>query len=251
MKRIITILTFFTLVISACGTAQNTSPTQLPEATQVIATAVTTTNTTSSNAITPTASEEASALQLAIGTLKLDDTSEAVTASQAAKLLPLWTTLKNLESQAHPHPQQQGGVQTPVALGNDTAAQQQIAAQVKLIEDAMTSKQMQAIANIQITNDNMKDILQGLGISMTQGASPAGGMPGGNAGNGMGPSQGSAPQGTPPTGGMPGGNAGNGMGPGQGPTTMGTPQTGMGPGGGFIPTELIDAVIQYLTKKAG
>ena len=246
MKRIITLLTLFTLALTACGTSQNASPSQLPEVTQAIATAMNTIGPTSSNATTPADSGALSAVQLAIGTLKLEGTGQAVTATQAATLMSLWSTLKSIDSQAMPQGNpQQGNQQSIVTPRNDIAIQQQVDAQVKQIEAAMTSDQLQAIANMQITQDNMKTTLQELGITMS----------GPEQNNGSAQGNGSAPmpsQGKSPVGGMPGGGAGNGAAPGQGPGLMGTPHTSMGQSGGdFIPPELIDAVVQYLKKKAG
>jgi hypothetical protein len=246
MKRIITLLTLFTLALTACGTSQNASPTQLPEVTQAIATAMSTIGPTSSNAITPADLGTLSAVQLAIGTLKLEGTGQAVTATQAATLVSLWSSLKSIESQAMPQGNpQQGNQQSIVTPGNNIAIQQQVDAQVKQIEAAMTSDQLQAIAKMQITQDSMKTTLQELGITMNGPQQNNRGT----QGNGGGPVP---SQGTPPVGGMPGGGAGNGALPGQGPGLMATPQASMGQSGGdFIPPELINAVVQYLKQKAG
>ena len=142
MKRIITLLTLFTLALTACGTSQNASPSQLPEVTQAIATAMNTIGPTSSNATTPADSGALSAVQLAIGTLKLEGTGQAVTATQAATLMSLWSTLKSIDSQAMPQGNpQQGNQQSIVTPGNDIAIQQQVDAQVKQIQGAMTAAQ--------------------------------------------------------------------------------------------------------------
>jgi len=292
MKRLITLLTFCTFAFSAFGVSQHISSSD-------------TASMTATATVTPSTQGGVSALQLAVGTLKLDGTSEAVTTSQAVTLLPLWTTLKSLESQGQPQgsPQQgqgnpsQGNQSNPTQgnqgnsqnsqRGNVQANNTAIDAQIKLIGAAMTSAQLQSIASMQISQAT----LQGLGIqgmppitgtpgtppvigtlasppsfgtiqpgmlptlgTLPAGTSPAGGVPpgkgnGGAPGQGKGPGQGPAPvgtpQGAPPTGGS--GNAGNSQGSGQGVA----PQNGMRQGDNFIPTQLIDAVVQYLQKKAG
>src|SRR5512142_1621867 len=59
------------------------------------------------------------ALQVAIGTLKLDKSANAITTKQAADLLPLWETLQVLES-------------------SDTAATQEKDALIAQIQETMT-----------------------------------------------------------------------------------------------------------------
>jgi hypothetical protein len=177
------------------------------------------------------------ALQVAIGTLKLDKTSNEITKDQAAQLLPLWETMQVLES-------------------SDTAAAEEKSALVTQIQETMTQQQMQMITGMNLTRQDMFAALQSAGLSF-----------GGQGGNTQRPST--------TTGG--GGNFGPGGGGFQGPP----PDGGFGGGGGFfqgqrtqsngtnqgntnrtttrqvnadpdrIPTPLIQAIVEYLKKKAG
>ena len=175
--------------------------------------------------------------QILIGTFKLEGTPQAVTAQQAAQLIPLWQVYKDLSS-------------------SDTAAQEEIDGLVQQIQDTMTPEQMQAIQNMNLTRQDIFTVMQDQGITQGRGqgngnrsnsqnsngggfAPPEGGPPGG-FGGGEGP------------GGFPGG--GNGQGGGSfTPEQMATAQAARAQGGGFnrIPTGLIDALVQFLQKKAG
>lgn len=56
----------------------------------------------------PTAGELSPSIQVAIGTLKLDETENAVTAEQAQELVPLWETLQVLSESDTAAQQEQG-----------------------------------------------------------------------------------------------------------------------------------------------
>jgi hypothetical protein len=105
--------------------------------------------------------------QLALGTLKLEGSESAVTPEQAATLLPLWQAL-------------QGGVTAPAEVN----------AVLKQIEGTMTTEQLQAIAGMQLTQEDMQAWMQENNIR--PGEVFSGTMPG----------QGGTPwpQGTPPAG---------------------------------------------------
>ena len=99
--------------------------------------------------------------QLALGTLLLEETGEAVTAGQAAALLPLWQAL------------QSGVVQ------GDAETQ----AVFEQIEQAMTAEQLAAIAAMQSTEHDLRAWMQEHGVAapaggrdrpQTEGGSPAG-----------------------------------------------------------------------------
>jgi hypothetical protein len=76
--------------------------------------------------------------QLALGTLQLEGTEQAVTPEQAAALLPLWQAL-------------QSG-----ALQNDTERN----AVLKQIEGTMTQEQLTAIAGLQLTQEDLRAWMQ-------------------------------------------------------------------------------------------
>jgi len=174
------------------------------------------------------------ATQLLIGTLKLEDTDQAVTAKQAVELLPLWQTMK-------------------VISESDTAAQQETEALITQIQETMTTEQRQAITDMNLTREDMLSIMQEQGLAL--GGGPAGGQntnpQGGNPNGGF-------PGGAPPQGGFPGGGPGGG-GPGGGGQGSGltqdqiaTAQASRQQGGGsLVPSMLINALIEHLQEKVG
>ena len=90
--------------------------------------------------------------QLTMGTLRLEETENGVTSEQAAVLLPLWQAL-------------QGGV----------TAQTEVAALLKQIEGTMTAGQLESIAAMQLTQDDMQTWMQSQGLGMGGGQGRAGG----------------------------------------------------------------------------
>ncbi|MCR4406995.1 MAG: hypothetical protein NUW24_08740 [Anaerolineae bacterium] len=92
--------------------------------------------------------------QLALGTIQLEGTENAVTPEQAKTLLPLWQAL-------------QGGV----------TAQAEINAVLKQIEKTMTQEQLQAIAAMQLTQEDLQAWMQKQGLQMPGGPGWAGGPP--------------------------------------------------------------------------
>ena len=86
-------------------------------------------------------------MTLMLGTVKLDDTAYAVDAQQAAELLPLWKALRSLSE-------------------SETAAQAEIEAVISQITDSMTTEQMQAIAEMNLTMQEMVDVAEMLGIEI-------------------------------------------------------------------------------------
>jgi hypothetical protein len=97
--------------------------------------------------------------QLMLGTLLLEGTEQAVTPEQAATLLPLWQALQG------------GGV----------AIQAEIDAVLKQIEGAMTQEQLEAIAAMQLTQDDLRAWMEEQGMS-GGGPGPGAGGPGGDEG---------------------------------------------------------------------
>lgn len=146
--------------------------------------------------------------QLAIGTLKLEGSDQAVTAEQAKELLTLWQAYQ--------------------ALGNsDTTAQAELEAVVNQIKGNMTPEQTQAIEAMQITRQTMFEEMQALGIDFgNRGNGEQGGTPqAGQSSSGRAQNGGGFPDGGPGGGAMPGGGGmpGGGMG--------GGGMEGGGPGG--------------------
>ena len=218
-KPTISILLILTVILTACsGTASNAAG-PAPDTPNG-----------------PAAGELSASMQVAIGTIKLDGTSNAVTTEQAGELLPLWETLQ-------------------VLYDSDTAATQEIDALVQQIRDTMTDEQLQSIASMNLTRQDMFSIMQSQGqaVGGSQNGNLAGGSPSNNRGEGFGPGGGGFPAGPPPDGGgFPGG------GPGFGGQGQGTRPQNSNPGGNNssrlvldpnrVPTPLVQAVIEYLQK---
>jgi hypothetical protein len=244
-KTILTVLIFLTLLVSACSSqppATETaapvvkqdaqSPTQpAPETTQEPARPPSATlNTDYENAVSVS-------MQLLLGTIQLEGTTNAVTKEQTAALIPLWTNFKSLSESMRPAQGEPGQQGQPNATSQaaDSGLQTQLDEIIEQIQSAMTMEQVQAIAAMQITQETSRAIMEEQGITMG-GPQQGGGQPPAGGGD--------MPQGTPPDGG--------GQPPAGGEGQMGTPPDGAQPGGmgGFLPAELIDALLELLTQKA-
>ena len=144
MKRIL----IFTLILSAlliasCG---------------VSATPTTGDVYTSANLPTDYANAMPVRNQLAIGTMKLDGTAQAVTPEQAKKLLPLYQALRGTSTS--------GG-----------SSQQEISALLSQIEGVMIAEQLTAIRNMKLTFADMQTWATENGITLGQnGGQPGSGM---------------------------------------------------------------------------
>ena len=177
-------------------------------------------------------------MQLALGTLKLEETDMAVTPEQAAKLLPLWKAAKS--------------------LGNaDNITPKELEGLYKQIQGTMTSEQVKAIQSMDLSGQNIAQLAQELGIEMPMGGpanlsseqqatmeafrqsrqqSGGGGFPGGGP-------DGGGPGGPPP--------GGEGVPPGGGPqgSSGNNNQTGDLRSQGGSDTVLYQIVINLLEKK--
>ena len=83
--------------------------------------------------------------QLMIGTLRLEGTDLAVDSAQAAELIPLWKALRSLTT-------------------SDTAAEAEIEAVINQIQGTMSANQIEEISAFEINPDDMRSIIQDLGI---------------------------------------------------------------------------------------
>jgi hypothetical protein len=221
-KSVYTTIFLISILATACGSAVNgANPASMPQG-------------------QAPAGELPETTQLLIGTLKLEDTNQPVSAEQAAELLPLWQTMQVLSE-------------------SDTAAQQETEALVTQIQETMTSEQMQAITDMNLTREDMMSIMQEQGLAAGpesgQNNNAQGGNP--NGGGGFGPGGGGFPGGAPPQGGSPGGGpggvgGGGGQGSGLSPDQIATAQASRQTGSSArIPPMLINALIEYLQEKAG
>jgi hypothetical protein len=139
--------------------------------------------------------------KLALGTLKLEGTSEAVDPTLAAKLLPLWQLLEQLN-------------------GSSSTAPQEVAAVLSQIQATMTAEQVGTISAMQLTSADMASVFQQQGQAGGTGSASAGGSrasgsgasASGNRGNAGGTfffAGGAAPGGGAPGGGFGGGTTGS------------------------------------------
>jgi hypothetical protein len=207
MKNVIVLLAALGLLVTACSPSASTR-----------------TEPSAGGAMQPV-------VELAVGTLKLDGTADAITKEQAAELLPLWEVYKEIGS-------------------SDTAAQQEIEALTAQIQAAMTEAQLQSIGAMKLTQEDVMELVRQQFPSMSAGSTNGGGPVFGNGG---------PPSGGPP-GGFPGGDlpadaSGGPAGglPGGAPTSGTPPANSERSPAGFraaIPVPLVNAVIEYLKEKA-
>jgi hypothetical protein len=185
--------------------------------------------------------------KLAIGTLKLEGTGQAVTTKEATDLLPLWQAVKSLEA-------------------NSNTAPSEITAVYKQIEGVMTPDQTQAIQKMTWAQADTQALMTKYGVTFGAGQGGTGGQNltadqratrtaqfqsrnqngGGGAGGpgGFSGGQGGAP------GGVPGGAGGFGGGQGGSGTAVArTPQPGRRAGGGMN-TIFVDPLIKLLQTRA-
>lgn len=128
MKKTILILTALTLILTACASTQ--SPSGTPAVTK--------------QAVLPVST------QLVLGTFRLERTEGAVTAEQAAELLPLWQVYQELDR-------------------SGTAAQEEIDALVWQIQETMSAGQM---ASIQAMGLTQSDVMAAMSEQELVAASP-------------------------------------------------------------------------------
>ena len=101
-------------------------------------------------------------LQLSAGTIKLEGTDLAVDAAQAADLIPLWQVLNSLNE-------------------SGTAAPEETDALVVQIQETMTAEQINAIAAMQLTLEDIGAVMQEYGLTSGMGSGetpPEGFVPG-------------------------------------------------------------------------
>ena len=184
-------------------------------------------------------------LKLAIGTLKLEGTDQAVQADQATELLPLWQAYQSVS-------------------GSSTAAAVEVQAVIDQIEETMTPEQKQAIEAMDLSGQNMMELMQSLGLDTFRpqitpdanqsqnsfqspgGAMPGGAMPGGAVLEKGGPDGGIIVEGRPGDFTPPGGQDSN-----QDPSAMATRQAAGGfRGGDQVNPAILQAVIKLLQSKA-
>lgn len=149
---------------------------------------------------------------LAVGTIGLDGTADAVTPEQASTLITLWQAYQTMAY-------------------DDTTAQTELDALVSAISSAMTDDQLDAIHSMDLSGDNIQTILSAVSFGGGMGQASAEGTPSvsaidpsqmtdnsgmpsggpGDMGGGGGAPSGGGPGGggSAPSGGIPGGDMGS------------------------------------------
>jgi hypothetical protein len=224
-KTLVTTLILFALTLTACG-ATNAQAANPPGNVSGNGTSTGDGNGNSFNT-----APLALASELVIGTFKLEGTSNAVTAGEAAKLIPLWQVYKDLSA-------------------SKSAAQQEIDALATQIQETMTPEQVQAIKDLKLTRRDEFQTMQYLGIASANRPNASGTpRPGGQGGNGFGGGNG-IPGGGGPGGGGQGFNNGQNLSPAQ-IATLQARRAQNGGSGQFnrIPPALYDALIKLLQSK--
>jgi len=156
MKRlsIILILSLVAVLLAACGGTQAPAPVSVQG------------GETYTSEYLDTSYPDAISVrnQLALGTLRLEDTSQAITPEQAAKLLPLWQALRSI-------------------FRSGKVAPAEVNALLSQIEDAMTPEQLAAIRDMQLTRADLQAWMQSQGIQSGAGSGQYG------AGKGLSPEE--------------------------------------------------------------
>jgi hypothetical protein len=214
-KTLLTILMLFTLTLTACGASNAQAENPFG-------------NNNGNYSRTPTPLPLAS--ELVVGTFKLEGTANAVTAEEAAKLLPLWQVYKDLSA-------------------STSAAQQEIDALATQIQGTMTPEQVKAITDLKLTRQDLFTTMQTLGIASANRPN-ASGTPRPSGGQGGGNFPGGGPGGPPGGGGGQGFNNGQNLSPAQ-IATLQARRSQNGGSGQFnrIPPALYDALIKLLQSK--
>ncbi len=101
----------------------------------------------SSNAVATATTGLSQEEKLLVGTLKLESTSQAVSATQAKELLPLWETMQSLAS-------------------SGTAAQQEVDAVISQIESTMSAEQISSIKAMNLTQRDLAAAMMDTGTSL-------------------------------------------------------------------------------------
>ena len=226
MKKItITLIIVLVLALTACSEgASNTQQSNQGQSTNT------------------SANEMPLASKLVIGSFKLEGTDNAITAEQAAELIPLWQVYQQLST-------------------SDTAAQEEITALTDQIQETMTAGQKNAIDSMNLTPQDIFTTMQEQGIQFGGNGQQNGqGTKGqSNGGNFQRPEGGGGEFFVRPDGGGQGGGpGGNGFGGGQNlsPEQIATAQArreANGGGGSFrfnsTPAPLIEALVKLLQEK--
>ena len=212
MKKwmLVTIVIGLVLALTACGSSQGSTAAATP-----------------STAL----SQEA---RLLVGILKLESTSQAVSANQAGQLLPLWETLQSLAS-------------------SGTAASQEVDAVVSQIESTMSTQQVSGITSMNLTQQDLAAAIADTGTTTTNSSSANSS----NANSAQIQAGAGAPAAGDPGGGNPPVDMGGSLAASTGAQSTGQSQTGSTQAftsqstatSSQVPVALIQALVELLQKK--
>lgn len=169
------------------------------------------------------------AAQLVVGTLKLEGGAQAVTAEQAADLLPLWKAHRSLSQSSSASPLELEGLVTQII-------------------ETMTEEQVAAIAAMRLTRQDLTDVMQARGLFAQSGVGSGSSASQAARTSGVGPGSGGPGMDMGPGGGVPG------MGPGA--PVAGAPQSATAQAqrattvGASVSPALYDALVELLKAKA-
>jgi hypothetical protein len=198
-KLLFSPLIVLTVLLSACSTASTGTP------------------TSSTNNDLPIAT------QLAVGTLKLEESGQDVTAEQAEELVLYWQVYKELSQ-------------------SEIAAQAEMDGLVVQIQETMTDVQMQAITDMALTQQDVIAAMQGMTVVSSDSSESTVNVPSGGDMPAAGPPDGSVP----PDGGL----AMDVSGAAPDMDQVQSSQSGAGLSGVTeAPSTLIDALIEALQEK--
>ena len=205
----VSVIISLALALCACGSAQN------------------------SNLATTASTKLSLEGQLLVGSLKLENTSLALSADQADQLLPLWEALESLAS-------------------SNAAASQEIEAVVSQIESSMSPQQVSSITTMKLTQQDLEAAILNAGVTTLASNST-------NASSSQAQTGQGAPAPGSPDGGNPPGGPGNELSNLTGAQTTGQTQTGSlqavtgqtAVTTNQVSARLIDTLIELLKKKIG
>jgi hypothetical protein len=199
-KLLFSLLVVLTILLSACSAASTGTPTSATNNDLPIAT------------------------QLAVGTLKLDESGQNITAEQAEALVVYWQVYKELSQ-------------------SEIAAQAEMDGLVAQIQETMTDAQMQAITDMALTQQDVFTAMQGMTVVSSNSSDSTVNAPSG----------GNIPAGGPPDGGGAPPDGGISLDvSGAAPAVDQAQSSQFGAGLTAIagvPSTLVDAVIESLQQK--
>ena len=189
--------------------------------------------------------------QLIIGIFELEDTDLAVTAEQAASILPIVESLVEMSQPGQPAERGQGEAAEPAEPAEQPEFEdnsEEITALYEDIKAVLTDEQNQAVEDLELDQDSVSKIMEDLGIKIGEGMGGGQGGPGGGAGEGTSPERTPSAEEIPTTDGEggngPGGQGGEAPANGEG----GQPDGGRG-GASMVSSALLEVLVDLLETK--